>query len=170
MMRVCVGGSFEYLHAGHRALLGRAVDLADELVVGVTSEAFMAATKGYTTSFEDRRLAVESFIRDRGFDGEFVVEPLADPFGTAATDDYDAIVVSEETAAVAGRINATRVSAGLRPLDVVVVPMVPADDGVPISSTRIRRGEIDLEGHVVAGGRGGTDVPLRGTTAAPRQP
>ena len=36
----------------------------------------------------------------------------------------------------------------MKPLDIVMVEMVPADDGRPISSRRIRSGEIDTEGRL----------------------
>ena len=37
----------------------------------------------------------------------------------------------------------------MHPLDIVVVSFVLADDGVPISSTRIRKGEIDKKGNLI---------------------
>ena len=76
--------------------------------------------------------------------------PLNDPYGTTIHDeDFDAIVVSEETEPTAVKINEIRVSKGMKPLDIVVVSFVLAYDGNPISSTRIRSGEINQNGNVI---------------------
>ena len=37
----------------------------------------------------------------------------------------------------------------LNPLDIVVVSFVLADDGIPISSTRIRQGKINQKGELI---------------------
>ncbi|GBC75530.1 hypothetical protein HRbin06_00848 [archaeon HR06] len=58
----------------------------------------------------------------------------------------EAIVVSEETKERAKYLNKLRRERGLKPLKIVVVEMVKAEDGLRISSSRIRRGEIDEEG------------------------
>lgn len=80
----------------------------------------------------------------------FIVIPLEDPYGTTIFDeDFEAIVVSEETEPTAVEINEIRVSKGMKPLDIVVVSFVLAYDGNPISSTRIRSGEINQNGNFI---------------------
>ena len=75
---------------------------------------------------------------------------LDDAYGTTVFDDeFDAIVVSEETEPVAVEINEIRDSKGMSLLDIVVVSFVLADDGHPISSTRIRSGEINKKGNIL---------------------
>ena len=75
---------------------------------------------------------------------------MEDSYGTTVFDDkFDAIVVSEETEPVAVEINEIRNSKGMLPLDIVVVSFVLADDGRPISSTRIRNGEINKKGNIL---------------------
>ena len=59
------------------------------------------------------------------------------------------IVVSEETESVARKINEERKGNNLPVLTVIVIRMVPAENHVSISTTRIRRGEIDREGHLL---------------------
>jgi len=78
------------------------------------------------------------------------IVPLNDPFGpTIENDELEGIVVSEETEATAEIINKKRVDKGRKPLLIFVITMVLADDGKPISSTRIRKQEVDRYGHLI---------------------
>jgi inosine/xanthosine triphosphatase len=58
----------------------------------------------------------------------------------------DALIASEETKLAAEEINKMREESGLTPLEIHLAPLVMADDSCPISSTRIRNGEIDADG------------------------
>ena len=76
--------------------------------------------------------------------------PLKDPFGpTIDSNDIEGIIVSEETEPAAEVINQMRVDRGLRPLLMFVITMVLAEDGKPISSTRVRRQEVDRYGRLI---------------------
>ncbi len=61
----------------------------------------------------------------------------------------EAIVVSTETVHKAFEINKTRSKRKLQPLIIITVPMMRAEDGKLISSTRIREGEIDSSGNLL---------------------
>lgn len=75
---------------------------------------------------------------------------LNDAFGTTTTDKtIEALVVSEETKKIALQINKKRIQLGFPPLEIIIVSMVPAENYKPISTTRIRDGEIDREGHIL---------------------
>ena len=58
----------------------------------------------------------------------------------------DALVVSEETSNKGEILNTIRKKRNLSQVEVVIVPMVLAEDGNRISSTRIKNSEIDTEG------------------------
>ena len=145
--KVAVGGTFDKFHDGHKKLLSTAFEIADNVEIGVTSDAF-GGLKGDIDSCKVRMKNLKSFFKDYS---NFIIVPLEDPYGTTIYDsDFDAIVVSEETEPTAVEINEIRISKGMNPIDIVVVSFVLAYDGTPISSTRIRRGEINKNGDVVS--------------------
>ncbi|WP_407455033.1 phosphopantetheine adenylyltransferase [Methanobrevibacter sp.] len=144
--KVAVGGTFDKFHDGHKKLLSTAFQIGNKVEIGVTSDEF-GGLKGDIDSCEERMNNLKSFFSDKT---NFIVIPLNDPYGTTIYDkDFDAIVVSEETEPTAVEINEIRVSKGMNPLDIVVVSFVLAYDGNPISSTRIRRGEINQKGNII---------------------
>src|SRR5438309_786890 len=75
------------------------------------------------------------------------VERACGPAGPADDlPDLDVLVVSAERMPVALTLNDARAAKGLRRLAIRAVPMVLAQDGLPISSRRIRQGLIDRRG------------------------
>ena len=144
-MRVCLGGTFHPFHVGHEALLRRAFE-GDEVFVGVTTGELAGRAERTIPDWKVRAEAVEAFAKAAGFQGKLMVRALTDGVGPAATEAYDAIVVSPETVAGAARINQQRTDAGLPPLQVWDVPHVRGADRLPISATAIAAGRIDRDG------------------------
>lgn len=145
--RVAVGGTFDKFHYGHRKLLAKAFEIGENVEIGVTSTAF-ASKKSEIDSCTDRMANLNRFLETKH--NNFHISRLDDSFGSTINDEnYDAIVVSEETEPNAIKINEIRVSKGMNPLDIVVISFVLANDGVPISSTRIRKGEINRKGQLI---------------------
>jgi pantetheine-phosphate adenylyltransferase len=150
LRKVAVGGTFDPLHRGHLALLDAAFSLGEEVVIGLTTGEMLQ--KGGIRPYEERRRDLVSFLERRFSGRRYAIVPLRDPHGPAAEDrDLQGIIVSEETRRRGEEINEARKKKGLPPLEVVVLPLVLARDGKPISSTRIRRGEIDPEGRLRGG-------------------
>lgn len=144
--KVAVGGTFDKFHEGHKKLLSTAFEIGIEVEIGVTSNAF-GGLKGNIDSCKERMSNLRSFFSDKS---NFHVTQLDDPYGTTIFDaDFDAIVVSEETEPTALEINNIRIDKGMMPLDIIVVSFVLAEDGNPISSTRIRKGEINKKGKIL---------------------
>jgi pantetheine-phosphate adenylyltransferase len=151
-MKVMVGGTFDPLHAGHRKLLTRSFELAGAggcVVIGLTTDEFAGRKAHPVRPFGERKGGLERFIREKRFAAEYRIEPLADRLGPAPDEDFDALVVSEETLPVGMEINRLRQERGRRKVDLHQISCVLADDGRWISSTRIYRGEIDPEGRLV---------------------
>jgi pantetheine-phosphate adenylyltransferase len=145
--KIAVGGTFDRFHNGHKKLLEEAFKHGEMVVIGVTSNAF-AEKKGDVESCNIRMDNLNSFLSTTH--NNFQIARLDDSYGSSIyEDDFDAIIVSEETEPTALKINNIRKNKGMEVLDIIVISFVYAEDGIPISSTRIRRGEIDTTGHLL---------------------
>lgn len=151
-MQVALGGTFDPVHDGHRALFDRAFQLGD-VTVGLTSEELAPKTRNedrYIRPFEERKADLEtelSQVADR-YDRQFEIRQLDEPTGIATEPGFDYLIVSPETEPTAETINHIRTDRDLAPLDIVVVDYLDAEDGDRISSTRIVKGEIDEHGNL----------------------
>lgn len=145
-MITVVGGSFTRFHKGHREMLKTAVDTGNHVIVGLTTDEFLRKHKAYDAPpYHLRRRRIVNYLQNIG--GDFEVKPLETKGGNADTSpDYEAIVVSQETVKQAVAINEARMKRGLRPLRIITVPIVLAEDLFPISSSRIVQGEIRPSG------------------------
>ncbi len=151
-MRVALGGTFDPVHDGHRALFERAFELGD-VTVGLTSDELAPKTRHedrYVRPFDERKADLEAVLSGFAdeYDRDFEVRELTEPTGIATEEQFDVLVVSPETTDGAQRINDIRDERGFDPLEVEVVDHVTADDGDIISSTRIVKGEIDEHGNL----------------------
>ncbi|HYK92547.1 MAG TPA: pantetheine-phosphate adenylyltransferase [Thermoplasmata archaeon] len=165
-----LGGTFDRLHAGHRALLDVAFKSAHSVGIGVTTATYLRQhpkqMRGRIEPFAVRRRALERYLRAHYPGRRFWTVPLRDPFGGSVDAGVDVLVASEESRRGARAVNVERRHRGLPPVRLVLVPVVRADDGLPISSTRIRAGFIDPDGHrrrAVGIGLNGVDESTGGT-------
>jgi pantetheine-phosphate adenylyltransferase len=146
--KVAIGGTFEFLHNGHRALLAEAFSLG-RVTLGLTSDKMAEKMKKRKVKdFFARKLALENFIK-KEFQAEFIIIEINDAFGPALEEDFDYIVVSPETEAGALALNQDRLKINKKVIEIVKIDFVLAKDGKPISSTRIAKGEIDIEGNLL---------------------
>jgi pantetheine-phosphate adenylyltransferase len=145
---VATGGTFDVIHKGHVALLRKAFEAGESVVIGVTSDSFARSLGKTVTKDYNARVAALKELLDKDFRGRYSISELNEDFGPALyTGAVQALVASAETAPKGELLNRLRKECGLKPLDIVVVDLVLADDGKPVSSTRIRSGEIDPEGN-----------------------
>ncbi len=150
-MKVALGGTFEPLHEGHKRLIDVAVKLGGRnIMIGVTCDEMARRRLRSVLPFKIRVENVKSYVKRKyGFEPEIV--KICDPYGKTLEIDFDYIVVSPETYRTARLINEKRREMGKKPIRIVVVDFVLAEDGKPISSTRIKKGEIDRYGKLIRG-------------------
>ena len=145
--KICLGGTFNLIHDGHLALLKKAFESGDEIYIGLTTDKIASRSRKVPLQDYETRLQNLNNILDQiAQDKRSFVFPLEDPMGRAANGNFEAIVVSQETIRGAENINNARARNGLKPLEIIIIDMVLALDGRPISSSRILRGQIDRIG------------------------
>ena len=146
---VVLGGTFDGLHAGHRALLETAFLHGTRVGIGLTTDALLRrwrSKRGRIRPFAERRRMLEEYLGRRFPHRSWWVIPLKDRWGATFERRTRGLVVSEETAPVARAANRVRKRRGLPPLRVIVLKRILADDLLPISSTRMRQGLVDARG------------------------
>ncbi len=150
---VALGGTFDHLHLGHRSLLNKAFELGNNVLIGVTGDSYFKryGNKSHiTNAYNDRISNLTTFILQNFQNPSFCLVRLDDKFGpTITSSEIQALVISVATRQTGIQINRIRIKKGLKPLQIFVVDLVLSDDGNPISSTRIRLGEINLEGKIL---------------------
>ncbi|MEA3254438.1 MAG: phosphopantetheine adenylyltransferase [Candidatus Altiarchaeota archaeon] len=147
--KVVIGGTYDMIHKGHKRILEAGFLISEEVVIGLTSDEFARRFRvEEVLPFEKRRENLEGFVKK--FGKRYRIIKIDDAYGIATIDpEIDCIVASEETLLRASEINAIRFKKGLNKLTIVVVPIVLAEDGKPVSSDRINSGEIDEAGRIL---------------------
>ncbi len=155
--KACFGGTFDVpLHKGHKALMRKAFSVAKFCCIGLASDdyAWRKGKRG-VSGFAERKANLMKFLGSMKVDKKrYSIAKLENFFSPEVLDPksgIEAIVVSKETLPGARGINMIREDYGLKPLDIIEIPMVLAADKRPVSSMRIRAGEITEEGKRVSG-------------------
>ena len=147
---VALGGTFDIIHKGHMALLTKAFSISSHVIIGLAGDELVAKKgKNLINNYSKRLESLTSTIQQYFPNSSFTISKLENDFGPAAIEGkVDALVVSEETSSKGDILNKLRQKKNLPLVDVVIVPMVLAEDGSRISSTRIKKSEIDPEGNL----------------------
>ncbi|MEM4255539.1 MAG: pantetheine-phosphate adenylyltransferase [Candidatus Norongarragalinales archaeon] len=149
----CTGGTFDRLHNGHDALLKKAFAVADKVLIGLTSDSMVRKTKQFheiVKPYAKRKKELEAFLKKHGWLSRAKIVVLNDVSGPTVEkgSKVDCIVTSRKTLAGAREINKRRRKNRLKPLPIAIVKIINSEDAKPISSTRMRKGQIDRAGHV----------------------
>ncbi|ALV63657.1 Phosphopantetheine adenylyltransferase, type II eukaryotic [Thermococcus sp. 2319x1] len=147
--KVVVGGTFDRLHLGHKALLKKAFEVGKYVYIGLTSDEMIRA-KPYAEKilpYEVRLRDLLKFFEINGYTNYRIIK-IHTAIGFAdRIKSLEAIVVSEETYKGALLVNRARREIGLKPLDIVTIKLIKSKLGDKISSSLIRAGLIDPFGN-----------------------
>jgi len=151
---VATGGTFDEIHTGHIALVSKAFQVGKKVIIGVSSDEFAKKRgKRLNHKFDERVENLKKMIKKEFRNANYEIAKLDGDFGPAVTtDEVGALVASSETRIKGRLLNRMRAKKGLKPVEVIAVEMVRAEDGSPMSSTRIRVGEIDGGGRLLKRG------------------
>lgn len=148
---VCLGGTFDRLHLGHKVLLSEAVLHASEkLVVGVTAGNMLKGKLLWELiePVELRTAALLDFLREIDATLHYDVVPIYNPYGPTIEDSrLQCLYVSEETMKGGKRVNEEREKRGMPPMVIRSVGLaedVCRSDGeeFKVSSSSLRRRQL----------------------------
>ncbi len=149
---VALGGTFDILHIGHLYLLKESFKVGNFVTIGITSDDFVRSSLNkkiknvYPVRVQNLRKFIEKEIKIDN-NKKYQITILNENFGPLMTSSkIECLVVSSETEERGKTINQIRLEKGLPPIDIITVKLVLAEDGLPISSSRIRSNEIDKNG------------------------
>lgn len=146
---VISGGTFDHFHNGHESFIRFQLTMSERVLIGITSDTYVSRQKETGIEpFAARQASVLAFVAKEHAIDRVEVAQISDGGIPDIWEkrSIDAIVVTNETKKGADRINTNRIQEGLPVIPIIVFPDVLAEDGMLISSTRIRNGEIDRRG------------------------
>jgi pantetheine-phosphate adenylyltransferase len=143
------GGTFDILHKGHYMLLQKAFEVGRQIIIGVSSDSYATRKqKKIINNFDIRQENLNKFINKNFKKSNYSIYQLDDFYGpTVLTRDVQAIITTESSLQNCLKINNLRQSKGMPQLEIILVPLEEDKEGKVISSTRIRKGEIDVNGN-----------------------
>jgi len=150
---VGVGGTFDELHKGHATLLIKAFEIGERVIIGLATDEFVKRMNKphITAPYPQRLKELKAFLKQHGYESRAEIIPINDVDGGVLLTEtpIETLVLGKERESAGLMINEKRRNLGLPPVEIVAIDLVPSENHAPISTTRIRLGEIDREGHLL---------------------
>ena len=149
---VAMGGTFDILHIGHIELLKKSFEIGKFVIIGLSSDNLVKERlkKKINNPYEVRKQNLVKIIEMEVGSNFYEITKLEDVFGPLMfSEKVDCMVASTETSYKGEHVNEVRTRMGLPVIDIVSVELKLAQDGLPISSSRIRANEIDQMGNTI---------------------
>ena len=142
-----IGGTFDRFHKGHISLINQSLRYCNRLEIWITSDTIANIKDPRIKSWETRHEEIQTFV-ENNFPSRVIFGKLKDSFGPAPTHDLaEVIFCTEDNKKNCEVINVKRLQNSLSELRIVELELENAWDKKPISSSRIRIGEIDRNGN-----------------------
>ena len=138
-----MGGTFDHLHEGHKFLLKTALSISETIEIGLTSQ-YLLEKKQFSSKLEDyetRKKNLKEFLAsfsDLKRTNIVEIKNWDDMNNYAQSSDYEGLILSQETYENAIKLNENREKIGLKPLILIVIPILRDKNNEKISSTSIR--------------------------------
>jgi pantetheine-phosphate adenylyltransferase len=137
----CIGGTFDYVHSGHRLILTLIALITDKFIkVGVSSDTLLTSHEKCYAGYIERAGEVLKFLKSLNPHVNVEIYELDNPIGLCGSStDIDACILTRESEAGGILINEKRAANGLSPLKMIFVDQVVADveeDGTLIYSNK----------------------------------
>lgn len=146
---VC-GGTFDLLHKGHKEFISFALLECKKILIGLTTDAYIQKqkTKEDTEPYEYRKKKLEEYVSLIHAKDRVSIQPIDDVYIPKIWEmlPIDTIIVSKDTLQGAEIINKKRTAQKLFPLPILILPITVSSNGQPLSTSRIRNGEVSSEG------------------------
>ena len=148
-MLIPTAGSLSLFRKGRQGITF-ALDQGEKVLLGLTSDSFAKGKRQESNieSYTVRKSALDQFLQEIGASERVKVIPIDTIFIPAQWKEkpIEAIIISKDAITGAVAINNKRQKEGKKQLEIIYCPIVTAQDGQPISSFRIRNGEINRKG------------------------
>ncbi|MFH2061542.1 MAG: pantetheine-phosphate adenylyltransferase [Candidatus Beckwithbacteria bacterium] len=146
-LHTIVAGTFDHLHLGHQKLLNMALTNSQEVSVGLTQKNLYQKKplSSLIESQSKRQKTLKKFLKPYPASTIF---SLSNPLEPAASSPlFDSIIASTNTLNAVQKINQLRLKKNLNPLKTIIIDLLKSSDNKSLSSTRIRRGNINRQGY-----------------------
>ncbi len=148
---VAIGGTFGPLHKGHEAFLTFAFSVSEHVLIGLTSDIYIKNYKNdlQIPPFAERKKTLEAFLKNNNFFDRSIIVPINTVEGPVADNTYpvEALIVTDNTQFGAEVVNKKRAERGFSSLPIISMPLVKGNADLPLASTHIRTGFMDMYGN-----------------------